>query len=442
LSLARHDLSALASPRFTPLLAATLCLLGAAAPAPAEEVREAQRLLGAIVETVVDAPDRQTGEYWIDQAVEVGRRLERELRTDDERSEVGKLNQQAGQGPVRVTVDLYRLLTLSQLLSRITGGAFDPTVGALVRARSMAAEAGREVEDAVDAALGHVGYDRVILHPPDRVELARAGMALDFGLLAKGYAASRMAARLRELGATRALLRFGDVYVAIGPGRRDPPWRIDVPRGNAIAGSIALRDRAAAIVHSLQGTDDGQRASGARSGGGHGPHIIDPRSGRWIEADRQAVVVALDAAIAAGWAVAMIVDPDGVAALLETPRDVHALGYDEHGEHRTSRFDAVAGYDSARRSTRRDAGADATGKAAATHGERDREAGRNDAGAGEHRGAEEEAAAEQGNPPPPPDDPTPLRSPADESHEENEQAASPMEEDLREQQPPSGDGRQ
>ncbi|HYC54450.1 MAG TPA: FAD:protein FMN transferase [Candidatus Binatia bacterium] len=333
----------MASTPLSRLLCVMVLLLASSSPA-AQEVRESQHLLGTILELVVEAGDRQTGEYWIDQAGEVGRRLERELRTDDARSDIAKLNMQAGQGPVQVTPDLYRLTSLSLLMSRATGGAYDATVGVLVRARRSFSTDPASQEDAIEAALGHVGSDRVTLHPPDRVELARAGMALDFGAVARGYLAARMAARLRELGATRALLRFGSgIYVAIGPPRREDPWQIPVPRGSGIAGTIALRDRALAITHSLRHDDDG---------GGNQAHVLDPRSGRLIDANRQAAVIALDAAIATAWSVAMVVDPDGVVEFLDTPRDVEAIGFDEHGEHRTRRFDQVAAWRDARRGGR------------------------------------------------------------------------------------------
>ena len=74
----------------------------------------------------------------------------------------------------------------------------------------------------------------------------------------------------------------------------------------------------------------------------------DPRSGRFVESDRQATVLARNAAIAEAWSTALVVDPDGALVLLDEPRDVEAVVFDEHGEHVSPRFIAYADWKPAR----------------------------------------------------------------------------------------------
>jgi len=314
----------------------TLCVLApavaalvllAAEPARAESVKETYRLFGSLLDITVESEDRETGFNRIRDAMAVAHRLEALVNLDDEDSALSKLNAKAGRGNLRVPLDLYRLLALSRLMTRSTGGAFDVTVGPLLR-RRQAAAAERGSRFNVAEALALVGADKIVLQTPDEALLADEGMSVDFGAIAKGYTLERMAATLRAGGVVKALLEFGDTTVlAIGPPQGEAPFRVWVARGKSTIGSVALRDRSLSTVRSARRGEDSEY-----------PPIVDPRSGRFVDAERQATVVARDAAIAEAWATALVVDPDGALDLLEEPRDVEALEFDEHGEHSSPRF--------------------------------------------------------------------------------------------------------
>lgn len=318
------------------VLAAGLLLAGG--EARAEKVRESHPLLGALLEITVEGLDRDAAHDSIQRAMEVARRLEAQFDLEDPGSAVARLNATAGRGRVRLPLDVYRLLALSQLMTRSTGGAFDVTVGPLVR-RRQAAGADRGARLGVGEALALVGADKIVLHPPDAAELTGVGMAIDFTAVARGYTLERMAASLRAGGVGKALLRFDDtIALAIGPPAGEAPFRVWVTYGKSTTGSVALRDRALSTTRARR---RGEESSAAP--------IVDPRSGRLVEVDRQATVVARDAALADAWSTALVVDPDGALGLLAEPRDVEALVYDEHGEHRSPRFEAFAGWKAGRR---------------------------------------------------------------------------------------------
>ena len=319
------------------LLALSL-LLAAAVPAAAEEVKETHELLGASVDIRVESEDAETGQNRIRDAVTIAHRLEAQL-TEKDGSELAQLSAAAGLGPRHVGLDLYRLLALSRVMTRSTGGAFDVTVGPLLKRRQAAAnERGGRL--AVEEALTLVGADKIELQPPDQAELTDAGMSVDFGAILRGYMLERMAASLKAAGIRKALIEFGDQLVlAIGPPDGEEPFRVWVARGKGMAGSVALRDRSLSISRTVRRGDEST----------HDP-IVDPRSGRFVETERQATVVALDAAIADAWSTALVVDPDGALGLLEEPRDVEALVFDEHGEHASPRFASFAGWKPGRKS--------------------------------------------------------------------------------------------
>jgi len=328
--------------------AAAAFVLVAAMTAHGEEVKEAHRVFGVLLDITVESSDTTTGQNLIRDAIAIARRLEVELAADVASSDVSRVNAGAGLGPVPVSLDLYRVLAFSQLMTRSTGGAFDVTVGPLLKLRAgRAAARGTELDDGrvsssdVDEALSLVGWEKIVLHPPDRVELTDAGMSVDCSGVVKGYVLERMAALLRAAGVVKALLEFGDANVlAVGPPQGEAPFRVWVARGKSMAGSVALRDRSLSTTRARHRADDVLRAP-----------IVDPRSGRFVEADRQATVLARDGAIADAWSTALVVDPDGALVLLEEPRDVEALVFDEHGEHSSPRFAAVAAWKPGRKSS-------------------------------------------------------------------------------------------
>jgi thiamine biosynthesis lipoprotein len=311
-------------------LALTLVPLAFPCEAFAEEVKESYSIFGALLDIRVEAVDRETAQNRIRDAVTVAHRLETLLATDDPSSELARLNASAGRGPMRVSLDLYRILALSRLMTRSTGDAFDVTVGPLVRRRAAAADRSARID--MDKALSLVGADGIVLSPPDEASLADAGMSVDLAAIRRGYCLERMAATLRDAGVEKALLEFGDsTAVAVGPPDEEPPFRVRVARGRSVAGSVELRDLAMSTTRARQRDDDA----------GYAP-IVDPRSGRLVDSERQATVLARDAAIAEAWSTALVVDPDGALGLLEEPRDVEAIVFDEHGEHWSPRFASFA----------------------------------------------------------------------------------------------------
>lgn len=324
------------APRFAGAALGALLLLHAAA-ASAEKVKETHELLGGMLEISIESTDADAGHLRIRDAVMVARQLEAELSPSVPGSAAARLNANAGLGLLRCPLDLYRLLMLSQFMTRSTGGAFDVTVGPLL-AHPPAEDGSREAGFDVDAALLLVGADRIERKPPDRARLADAGMSVDFRAILDGYVLGRMAATLRAAGVRKALLAFGeDLVLAVGPPAGEEPFVVRVTRGRSTAGTVALRDLALSTSRVRRRGDDAGRAP-----------IVDPRSGRFPESDRQATVVARDAAIAEAWSTALVVDPDGALGLLEEPRDVEALVYDEHGGHRSDRFDVFASWKASR----------------------------------------------------------------------------------------------
>ena len=176
-------------------------------------------------------------------------------------SELTRLND-AGHG--RVSPEVLAVLRHALDVARASRGAFDPTIEPLVRATGgLGGPRRRLTASARRALMARVGFTRV------RIDLATGGVTLapgtrlDFGGIAKGYAADLALEALRGAGALRALVDLGEssigtfgedlaVEVRDPEQRRAPPWA-----------SFRVRDMAVSTS----------------AGDQHPGHILDPRTG-------------------------------------------------------------------------------------------------------------------------------------------------------------------
>ena len=219
-------------------------------------------------------------------------------------TELMALCRAAGGPPVSVSEDLYTVLSSAQRISERTDGAFDVTVGPISRIWRRARATGQPPDAATLAtARAFVGYGQIELLSGRTVRLAKVGMLLDLGGIAKGYAAGEAVKTLRALGAPHVLVAIGGDIVAgdAPPGARG--WRIAIaPLGPAVRSNIApLMLRAAAVSTS------GDAEQHVEHQGTRYSHILTPLTGRAVEGQRGVSVRADDGLVADALATALSV---------------------------------------------------------------------------------------------------------------------------------------
>ena len=219
------------------------------------------------------------------------KRIETRLSVFQPASEISWINANAGHRSVRVEPRLFGLLQRCLALSADTDGAFDITVGPLMRLWKVNADPGDPLDqqrlpspEAVAEARTRVGYQHVRLDPTtSTIRFARPGMGLDLGAAGKGYAVDEAIAILRTHGCASALLHGGTSSLhAIGRPVDGDAWRIAWnPSGDA--GRIFELHGGALAVSAVHG-----RAfwSEGRQYG----HVVDPRTGWPTGAATSAVV--------------------------------------------------------------------------------------------------------------------------------------------------------
>jgi len=208
-------------------------------------------------------------------------RIEQELSNYRETSELSRIDREAALAPVTTDPETFRFLEESLHWSQVSDGAFDMTVGPLMKAWGFFDHGGRiPSKEELELVRATVGYRNIELDPAARtVHFRVAGVNLDPGGIGKGFAVDAAVAILRARHVAAALLSAGSSTVyALGapPGKRG--WRVVVPDGSpehTPISTVLLRDT------SLSSANCNEKNFIA---GGHlYCHIMDPRTLQPVE---------------------------------------------------------------------------------------------------------------------------------------------------------------
>lgn len=244
------------------------------------------------IRIVLYAPDNATATRAAQAAFDRFHELNAALSDYDPESELRKLCGSSSEGnPVKVGDDLWRVLVQSQTLSERSEGAFDVTIGPVVRLWRNARRTKELPSSAsLDSARSRVGYRLMRLNAAGQsVELLKPDMRLDLGGIAKGYAVDEAMAAIRKHGLTRMMVEAGG---NIGLGEPPPDksgWRIGIappdaqspPREYLELSRVAISTSGDLWQYAII---DGNRYS----------HLIDPRTGMALTNHCSATVVGPD----------------------------------------------------------------------------------------------------------------------------------------------------
>jgi thiamine biosynthesis lipoprotein len=205
-------------------------------------------------------------------------------------SALSRLNREAASGPVTVQAELFDLIAESMRYSVDSGGAFDITVGPLMKAWGFFNGEGRVPPAAEVARLrGRIGYRHVVLDRTNRtVRFDRPGMEIDLGAIAKGYAIDRVVTMLTARRVRAALVSAGGSTIfAIGAPPNQSHWNVDVQDpvdARKLAFTVPLRNRALSVA--------GRSEKSFEIHGVEYTHILDPRSAAPVRGVLSVVVLA------------------------------------------------------------------------------------------------------------------------------------------------------
>jgi thiamine biosynthesis lipoprotein len=163
--------------------------------------------------------------------------IEQRMSASRADTDIDCVNQSARRGavdtPVPVHPDVRAVLERALHYAALSDGAFDPTIGPLVKLWGIGTDAARlPPAEALSEALSLVNWRDVAIDPDtDGVFLRKRGMALDLGAIAKGYAADEAVRILQLRDVSGAIIDLGGnicVYGVKKQALRESPWRVGV----------------------------------------------------------------------------------------------------------------------------------------------------------------------------------------------------------------------
>ena len=219
-------------------------------------------------------------------------RLEALFSRSDPESDISKLNAAAGDGrQVALDSETVQVLSMAKTYYQETGGAFDVTIAPVMDAWGFGTEeADYQVpsQETLSALLPLVDSTQLTLGEDGTwARLEQAGMEVDLGGIAKGYAADRAVALLEEAGVTSALLNLGTSTISLVGAKPDgSPWRVavrDPADENGALCVVELEDCALSTSGGYERyfEEDGQVYH----------HILDPQTGAPARSGLESVTV-------------------------------------------------------------------------------------------------------------------------------------------------------
>ena len=272
------------------------------------------------VELWAEDKDKQRGEQAIDAVMDEMRHIDETMSVYKPTSEVSKVNALAATQPVKISPELFKLLTTALEYSRITEGAFDITyasVGYMYDFR----ERKRPTEQQIQSALPAVNYQHVLLDAAtSTVRFSQPGVRIDLGGIAKGYSVDCGIEILRERGFTHALVNAGGDSRVLGD-RFGKPWIIGIrhpDHPDQVITRVPLTDSAFSTSGDYERyfDEDGVRYH----------HIIDPRTGRSASKVRSATVIGPYATRTDGLSkTAFVLGPERAMEIYNRIEDIDAI---------------------------------------------------------------------------------------------------------------------
>jgi FAD:protein FMN transferase len=308
--------------RWVAVLLVSLLSFGSSAQSSDHQilVYKKKYIMGTVFEIAAYSRSSKQASVAIERAFQEIVRLDGLMSNYSPESALSHLNQSAHFHAERVPPDLYRVIQQALQFSKLSDGKFDITVAPLVNLWK-AALSGESIPLPAQQhqAQTCVGYDKIVLTPPDQVTFQSACLQLDLGAIGKGYAVDRAVFMLRSNGIRNAFINAGGSTIfAMGspPGKsgwlvhlRDPSHRVDP--------YVMLRNHSVSTSEQSPASLLGHDSSG---------HIVDPTTGQPLKTEFAVSVVAPTATLSDGLSTTLLLlRPVEGKLLLSHTRDVSAI---------------------------------------------------------------------------------------------------------------------
>ncbi|MCM8532522.1 MAG: FAD:protein FMN transferase [Lentisphaeraceae bacterium] len=233
--------------------------------------------MGTVCELTIWATNKSDAEKVLLKSRELMDSIEERLSTYKPESELSILNKTAHLKPIECQPVLWENLQVAKAAYEISNGAFDVTIGPLVKLWGVKRKRSElPTEEEVLATRKLVGFDKLIIDYEKRtVKFPEEGFKIDFGALTKGWAVDKVAGYLTQQGITKGLINLGgNIYcLSEAPPKKDN-YKIGIKnplKPEQLHMTVGLLGQGIATSGNYEQFTmiDGKRFT----------HIIDPRTG-------------------------------------------------------------------------------------------------------------------------------------------------------------------
>ena len=248
--------------------------------------KESRTLMDTYCTITVVSPSKEGAKKAIGAGFAEIQKLDRFLNNFEAESEISSVSRGAGIKPVHVSMETMDLMQKTIGISKITNGAFDPTIAPVLKLWKFSgrpADPSMPGSDALKRALKLVDHRKIKINPESStVYLEDKDMEIDLGGIAKGYAADKAIEAIKAEGIKAALVAIAGDIRGYGLNTAGNAWKVGIqdPRPENpdserpwedVFASIHLNDSAISTAGDYQRffIKDGKRYH----------HIIDPVTG-------------------------------------------------------------------------------------------------------------------------------------------------------------------
>lgn len=264
--------------------------------------------LHTITSMTVLTSNEQQAQQAIDAAYRELDRLGQMLNFYADDSEIANINKNAGVSPVRVSPETFEIIQKAVFASENTEGAFDATVGPLVKLWDFKKGIVPDKDD-IEDLLDQVGYKNIVLDASAQtVYLKEEGAQIDLGGILKGYAADKASLVLQKNGLSSGIVTVGGEVRAFGNKPDGTPWIVGIqnPRqkgpNDEVIATIALSNRSIST--------SGDYIKFFEKDGVRYHHILNPKTGYPAEQCGSVTVIANDGVTADGFSKIFVLGPE------------------------------------------------------------------------------------------------------------------------------------
>jgi FAD:protein FMN transferase len=303
--------------------ASLIAVLGCVLASGVEPFEAVEPHMGTLVRIKLYAGGTQEAEAAFRAAFDRIAQLDEALSDYKSDSELNRICRSPAGRPVKAGPDLVSVLEASQQLAGETSGAFDVTLGPVIRLwRQARLDHRLPAAEALKEAAARSGFRKLRIDAAaGTVTLDQPGMQLDLGGIAKGYAADAALAVLAQSGIQSALVAVSGDLAFSDPPPGQSAWKIGAGDSTRI---VELRNAAVST--------SGSEEQHLDIGGKRYSHIVDPSTDIGLTRPITVTVIARRGVDADSLATAVsVLGPVRGMALMRRKPGVAVLIVTEHG---------------------------------------------------------------------------------------------------------------